>query len=124
MRIREFAAALALIISLTAYARAQQPAVPSPEFAAELQTASADQLKAEKLFSMGQRGPDSEPCRLMNSYLFHIVKAAAAAGAKTRITGWSDLTWDEQNAVAQSGADLRIERNKRMRQAACSDNPR
>ena len=122
MRIREFALVWALVISASAAATAQQPAVPNPEFVAERQAAGADLLEAERLTSAGERGPDSEPCRLMDSYFRHIVKAAAAAGARTRIADWSELTWEEQNAVAQK-ADAHIERNKRLRTIACTAKP-
>ncbi len=122
MRNREFAIALALLTPWAAIAVAQQPAVPKPEFDAERQAAGGDRLKAEKLINAGERGPDSEPCKLMDSYFLHIVKAAAAAGVRTRIAEWSELSWEEQNAVAQK-ADPLIERNKRLRTLACTAKP-
>ncbi len=123
MRTWKFAAALALGITVTGQATGQQRPVQNPQFEAERQAAGAELLKAEKLLNAGQRGPDSETCRLMGSYFLHIVKAAAAAGAETRIAAWSDLTREEQDAVGQK-ADPHIERNRRLHQVACSDNPR
>jgi hypothetical protein len=118
MRIREFAIALALAVALARPAAAQQTETPDPIFAAERNAAGAALMQAEKLFNAGQRGPDSEPCKLMASYFLHVVKAAAAAGAKTRVADWSDLTWEEQNAVMQK-AGGHYERNKKLREVAC-----
>ena len=123
MRTWELAVALALGIAVSGQATGQQQPAQNTEFDAERQAAGADLLKAEKLLNAGERGPDSETCRLMDSYFLHIVKEAAAAGAKTRIAGWSDLTWEEQNAVGQKAASSLIERNKRLREVACTDKP-
>lgn len=119
MRIREFAVALALIVLWAAPAASQEPAAPSAEFEAERAAANIDQMRAEKLFSAGERGPRSEPCRLMNSYFLHLVKVAAVAGADTRVADWSELTSHEQDAVKQKLTDVIWARSARLRQAAC-----
>ena len=121
MGIRKIAACLVLAISWRASA-VQQPVAPNPEFDAERQAANANQLRVEKLFSAGERGPQSEPCRLMDSYYLHLVKAAAAAGANTRIAGWLELTPQEQDAVKQKMPDVIWARSMRMRQIACRAN--
>lgn len=120
MGIRKITACLVLGISWAASAAAQQPAAPSREFDAEQQAAQTDLMQAEKLLSAGgKRGPDGEACKLMDAYFLHILKAAVAAGARTRIAAWSDLTWEEQNAVGQK-VDGNLHRNKRMHQHACT----
>jgi hypothetical protein len=116
----KIAACLAVGILWAASAAAQQPTAPNPEFHAGRQAARADLIQAEKLLAAGgKRGPDGEACRLMNAYFLYIVKEAAAAGAKTRIAAWPDLTWEEQNAVSQK-IDEPLERNKRLRSHACT----
>lgn len=122
MRTREFAIALALAWLPASTAVAQQPAAPDAEYAAQWAAAGAARLEAEKLFNAGQRGPDSETCRLMDSYFLHVVKAAAAAGAQTRIVSWTELTWQEQDAVKRKVKDV-YERNTRLRAVACTAKP-
>ncbi len=123
MRIQNVAIALALAGASLSPATAQQPGASSPQSNAEREAAGVKLLQAEKLLSAGQRGPESETCKLMDAYFLHIVKVAVAAGAKTRIADWRELTWEEQDAVAK-GADPLIERNRRLRSTACSDNSR
>jgi hypothetical protein len=118
MRRWEFALAMALAIAWAAPAPAQQLAEKNPEFEMERQAARADQIQAEKLFSAGEQGPQSAPCRLMDSYFLHLVKAAAAAGANTRVAAWSELTLQEQDAVKQKVTE-QWARSTRMRQVAC-----
>jgi hypothetical protein len=118
MGIRDFAAALAPIVSWPAPALAQQPAASIPEFEVERKAARADQMQAEKLFVAGEQGPQSKPCRLMDSYFLHLVKAAVAAGADTRIAAWPKLTPQERDAVKQKAPE-QWERNIRLRQVVC-----
>jgi hypothetical protein len=58
----------------------------------------------------------------MEEYFIHMVKAAAAAGAKTRVADWPDLTWQEQSAVMQA-IKGNYERNKRLRDVTCTATP-
>ena len=122
MGTRKLAVALLLCVSTATPAAAQQQPSSNPEFEAERQAAHDDQLRAEKLVSAGERGPESEACRLMDSYFLHLVKAAAAVGAETRVTAWSELTSREQDAVKQKVTELWA-RNTRMHQVACRANP-
>ena len=122
MRTRELAIALVLAVAALAPAAAQQPGAPNAQHDAEWEAAKTAIMTAEKLLNAGQRGPESETCRQMDAYFLHLVKAAAAGGARTRIAGWSELSWDEQNEVAKT--DRLIERNKRLLATACTDNPR
>lgn len=123
MRVRDAAIIVALAGAFPMHAGAQQPDISNAQYAAERAVANDRLLQAEKLLNAGQRGPESEPCKLMGEYFLHIVKAAAAAGAKTRIADWQELNWEEQDAVATL-ADPHIERNRRLRQVVCSNNPR
>jgi hypothetical protein len=91
---------------------------PSASFTAERDAGNAALLWAEKLLSAGQRGPESETCALMNSVLLHYVNAADAAGARTRLLDWSELTPVEKESVMEKINGL-FERNSRMRSYAC-----
>ena len=123
MRFRKVAIALALGIAASGQAAAQQADAPNARFEAEQQAAREAIVAAEKRLNAGERGPDSEPCRLMGDFFLHTVKAAVAAGATSRIADWSELTWQEQDAVKQwmKGS---YERNLRLRQFACTDKSR
>lgn len=120
MRLNQFCAALMMGCVLSGLAAGQPPPEPDPPFAAEQKAAGETQMQAEKLLAAGERGPDSEPCRLMASYYLHTVKAAAAAGARTRIADWPDLTPAEQEVVMQAVRGT-YARNRRLRQVACTD---
>lgn len=98
---------------------AQQADTPSSTFKAERDAASEALSKAEASLNAGQRGRDTEACKQMVSYFDHTVRAAAVAGAKTRIADWPDLAWDEQNAVMEK-LPAPYDRNKRLRLVACS----
>jgi hypothetical protein len=118
--IREITACLVLGISGATPAVAQQSPVLKPEIGAERQAAQADLMRAEKLLSGGgARVPDSEACKLLDSYFMRIVKIAIAAGAKTRMAAWQDLTLEERNAVGEK-VDANLHRDNRMRQHACT----
>jgi hypothetical protein len=120
MRRREFAIALALGIALSGRAMGQQAGHSSAEFEAEQKVALEAIMEAEKRLAAGEtRGPNSAACGLMASYYLHTVKAAAAAGASTRIADWPDLSSAEQEAVMQSMKGKHA-RNKRLRQHACT----
>jgi hypothetical protein len=123
MRSREFAIALALGIALAGQATGQQPGSADAEFEAEQRAAHEAIMEAEERLARGEtRGPNSGACGLMASYYLHTVKAAAAAGAKTRIADWPDLTQAEQDAVMQS-VKGNYARNNRLRQHACTPTP-
>ena len=122
MRTREVAIVLAMVVAVSGQASGQQAGAPNAQYDAEREAAKTAIIQAEKLLNAGQRGPGSETCKLMDAYFLHIVKVAAAVGAKTRIAEWPELTWEEQNAVAQQ-VDPLIERNKRLRAVACTAEP-
>ena len=88
MRVRDAAIIVALAGAFPMQAGAQQPDISNTQYAAERAVANARLLQAEKQLNAGQRGPESEPCKLMGEYFLHTVKAAVAAGAKTRIADW------------------------------------
>jgi hypothetical protein len=119
MRIRKIATALALGVTASAQALAQQADAPNARFEAERKAALEAITAAEKRLDAGESGPDSEPCRLMGDWFLHTVKAAVAAGAKSRIADWSELTWQEQDAVMERMKGS-YERNRRLRQHACT----
>ena len=123
MRFRKVAIALALGVVASGQAVAQQVDAPNARFEAEQKAAREAIVAAEKRLTAGERGPDSEPCKLMGDFFLHTVKAAVAAGAKSRIADWSELTWQEQDAVRQWMKGP-YERNLRLRQFACTDKSR
>lgn len=116
--------ALGLTIAALSFGpvHAQQTDAPSATFIAERDAGNAALWKAEKLLNDGQRGPDTEACSLMASYFLHVAKAAVAAGARTRVADWPELTWEEQNAVMEK-VNGHYERNKKLRAVACARKP-
>ena len=123
MKVREFVTALALGIAVSGQAAGQQAGAPNAAFEAEQKAAVEAIIAAEMRLNAGERGPGSEPCRLMGDFFLHTVKAAVAAGAESRIADWSELTWQEQDAVKEWMKGP-YERNRRLRQLACTDKPR
>jgi hypothetical protein len=123
MRTLKMAAALALGVAASGQAFAQQADAPNARFEAEQKAALEAIVAAEKRLNAGERGPNSETCRLMGDFLFHTVKAAVAGGAKARIEDWSVLTWQEQDSVKQWMPGP-YQPNMRLRQVACTEKSR
>jgi hypothetical protein len=122
MRTRQVVIALVMGVVVLGQASAQEAGAPNVQFEAEQQAAREAIVAAEKRLNAGERGPDSEPCKLMGDFFLHTVKAAVAAGAKSRIADWSELTWQEQDAVKEWMKGP-YNRNLRLRQFACTDRP-
>jgi hypothetical protein len=118
---------LATALICTGVAFAQRPETLSSAFIVERDAGNAAQMRAEKLLNRGEpRGPESEACGAMTSALLHYVKAAAEAGAKTRVLKWSELGWDEQAAVKEKVAEQKVgpwNRNIRLHQHVCTAKP-
>src|SRR5690606_9223806 len=64
MRVRDAAIIVALAGAFPMHAGAQQPDISNAQYAAERAVANDRLLQAEKLLNAGQRGPESEPCKL------------------------------------------------------------
>lgn len=123
MRTREVVIALAMGVAVSGQASGQQAGAPSAQVETEQKAALEAIMAAEKRLNAGERGPGSETCRLMDDFFLHTVKAAVAAGAKSRIADWSELTWQEQDAVKE-WMQCPYERNRRLCQVACTDKSR
>ncbi|MDP3736983.1 MAG: hypothetical protein Q8R02_06315 [Hyphomonadaceae bacterium] len=115
---------VAVCVLAAGSAAAQQASVLPPDAMTERKAGGEAILRAEKLLNGGEvRGPQSEACAEMTGALFHLVKAASLAGARTRVLDWRELAPDEQVAVKEK-INGHWERNIRLRSHACTESPR